>query len=138
DGSALPSWLTFDAATQHFGGTPAAGSAGTYQLRLTATDRFGASASDLFQLDVTTGSNLLQFTKDACWPTGSVSAGCIPLDGKGETYEVYNGGPGVDTLLGTDCADAILLQDDISPRPPGTSGPRISDVEIIDAAGGDD
>src|SRR6185437_7543790 len=30
DGSALPSWLTFDAATQHFGGTPAAGSAGTY------------------------------------------------------------------------------------------------------------
>ena len=38
DGSALPSWLAFDAATRTFSGTPPAGSAATLTLRVTGSD----------------------------------------------------------------------------------------------------
>ena len=53
DGSALPTWLAFDAATGTFSGTPA--SAGSYALRVTATDQAGASASQSFTLAVESG-----------------------------------------------------------------------------------
>ena len=53
DGSALPTWLAFDAATGTFNGTPA--SAGSYALRVTATDLAGASASQSFNLAVESG-----------------------------------------------------------------------------------
>ena len=45
DGSALPSWLHFDAATQTFSGTPENGDVGDLSIRVTATDKAGASAS---------------------------------------------------------------------------------------------
>ena len=53
DGSALPDWLTFDAATGTFNGTPA--TAGNYALRVTATDQAGAQASQTFTLAVESG-----------------------------------------------------------------------------------
>ena len=53
DGSALPGWLTFDAATGSFSGTPA--TAGNYVLRVTATDLAGAQASQSFTLAVESG-----------------------------------------------------------------------------------
>ncbi|CAD5377721.1 conserved hypothetical protein [Pseudomonas sp. OF001] len=53
DGSALPDWLAFDAATGTFSGTPA--SAGNYALRVTATDLAGAQASQSFALAVESG-----------------------------------------------------------------------------------
>src|SRR5574340_767087 len=53
DGSPLPAWLTFDAATGTFSGTPGAGDAGTLNLMITATDAAGLSASAAFNLDVT-------------------------------------------------------------------------------------
>ncbi len=52
DGSALPSWLTFDPATHTFTGTPAAADGGTLQIRVTAIDGRGGSASDVFLLTV--------------------------------------------------------------------------------------
>lgn len=42
DGSALPSWLTFDATTRPFSGTPANGDVGTISVKVTATDGSGA------------------------------------------------------------------------------------------------
>ena len=45
DGAPLPAWLSFDARTQTFSGTPGAGDVGTLAIRLTATDAGGASAS---------------------------------------------------------------------------------------------
>ena len=52
DGSALPSWLTFDAATQTFSGTPPANLTGDLNLKVVASD--GALAvSDTFTLAVT-------------------------------------------------------------------------------------
>jgi Ca2+-binding RTX toxin-like protein len=50
DGSAVPSWLSFNAATRTFGGTPRNADVGTLSLRLTATDTAGASASAVFGL----------------------------------------------------------------------------------------
>ena len=52
NGSALPSWLIFDAATQTFQGTPGNDNVGTIQIALTATDSADASATTLFVLNV--------------------------------------------------------------------------------------
>ena len=52
DGSALPSWLAFDAGARTFSGTPAAGDAGTLTVRVTANDGRGGSVFDDFDLTV--------------------------------------------------------------------------------------
>ena len=50
NGAALPSWLTFDAATQTFSGDVPPSASGEIAIRMAATDRSGASASDVFAL----------------------------------------------------------------------------------------
>jgi VCBS repeat-containing protein len=74
DGAALPAWLAFDAATRTFSGTPPVGTGGgsgddcgcgtdgggapaTLDIRVTATDTAGASADDVFALNVAGGSS---------------------------------------------------------------------------------
>ncbi|ACB35993.1 outer membrane adhesin like protein [Leptothrix cholodnii SP-6] len=52
DGSALPAWLSFDAATRTFSGTPANGDVGTISVKVTATDGSNASADDSFDIVV--------------------------------------------------------------------------------------
>ena len=52
DGSALPSWLSFDPATQTFSGTPGNDDVGNIAVRVTATDVAGASATQDFQVTV--------------------------------------------------------------------------------------
>ena len=52
DGSALPAWLSFDAATRTFSGLPANGDVGSVSLTLTATDLAGAQASQTFGVRV--------------------------------------------------------------------------------------
>ena len=52
--SPLPSWLTFDAATRTFSGTPAAGNTGNYRITVTASDGI-ASVSDTFDIMVAAG-----------------------------------------------------------------------------------
>ena len=52
DGTALPTWLTFDADTRTFTGTPTNGDVGALDIRVTVTDREGASVSDAFTLTV--------------------------------------------------------------------------------------
>ncbi|KAA6432620.1 hypothetical protein FEM33_23130, partial [Dyadobacter flavalbus] len=59
-GSALPSWLSFDAATVTFSGTPSVAAA--YRIKLTATDG-KASAGTVFGLSV----------------SAAPAAGCLPL-----------------------------------------------------------
>ncbi len=52
-GGALPSWLTFNAATRTFSGTPLQGHAGTFTIRVTANEPDGGqSVSDDFVLTV--------------------------------------------------------------------------------------
>ena len=52
DGAALPSWLSFDAATQTFSGTPDNANVGNLAVKLTATDQSGTTASSTFALTV--------------------------------------------------------------------------------------
>jgi Ca2+-binding RTX toxin-like protein len=52
NGDPLPSWLSFDAVTRTFSGTPSNGNVGTVSVRVTATDGASASASDVFDIAV--------------------------------------------------------------------------------------
>lgn len=52
DGSALPSWLSFNANSRTFAGTPGNADPGEINLKVTATDRAGASVSSAFKLTV--------------------------------------------------------------------------------------
>ncbi|MGY4468061.1 VCBS repeat-containing protein [Bradyrhizobium sp. LB9.1b] len=54
DGTALPAWLTFDASTRTFSGTPTSTSAGTLSVKTSVTDVGGLSVSETFNLAVTT------------------------------------------------------------------------------------
>lgn len=52
DGSALPTWLAFDAATRTFSGTPLNGNVGFLNLAVTARDRGNLTATSTFSLNV--------------------------------------------------------------------------------------
>ena len=52
DGTAMPDWLHLNATTGQFSGTPAESDIGTLALRITATDKAGASVADDFNLTV--------------------------------------------------------------------------------------
>ena len=53
DGTPLPTWLSFDAVTRTFSGTPGNNNVGTFALTVTATDTENLSASATFDLTVT-------------------------------------------------------------------------------------
>ena len=57
DGSALPSWLSFAAATRTFSGTPMAADVETVSVKVTASDGNGGSVSDTFDIVVSTAAN---------------------------------------------------------------------------------
>jgi uncharacterized delta-60 repeat protein len=73
DGSTLPSWLSFNANTRTFSGTPGNADPGEINLKVTATDRVGASVSSAFKLTVAN-------VNDA--PTGSVGITGTPTQGQ--------------------------------------------------------
>lgn len=52
DGSALPSWLVFDPGSHDFLGSPDDGDVGSFNVKVTATDRSFATASDTFTVSV--------------------------------------------------------------------------------------
>jgi hypothetical protein len=62
DGSALPSWLSFDPATRIFAGTAASKDVGAFDIKVTATDSAFASTFDIFTLTVTGSAGTTQTT----------------------------------------------------------------------------
>ena len=52
EAAALPSWLTFTAATRTFSGTPQAADVGTVSVKVTVRDGNGGSVSDGFEIVV--------------------------------------------------------------------------------------
>jgi len=104
DGSALPSWLTFNASTRTFSGTPSA--LGTVSVKVTAKDGGNLSATDVFDITVsvqnltlngTTGNDTL--TGGAGNDTLNGQAGNDTLNG-GAGNDTLNGGTGNDTMVG--------------------------------------
>jgi VCBS repeat-containing protein len=125
DGSTLPDWLAFDAATGSFSGTPT--TAGNYAVQITATDLAGAQASQRFALDVVSGggnlapvtapdtANVIEDRKLLAW--GNVLAN--DRDPEGGRLRVADAGIrrgeyGVLTLLSNGAYAYVL--DDCSPK----------------------
>jgi hypothetical protein len=89
DGSALPGWLSFDAATRTFSGTPDAGDVGTISVRVMASD--GAlSVTDDFSITITDDSN----------PNPVVISGVLYLTNSFE-YDVSESGGIITIQFGT-------------------------------------
>jgi Ca2+-binding RTX toxin-like protein len=104
----------------------------------------GGDGADI--LDGGAGDDLLNYSTDWTWPGyNAVDAGNGPgkpgsgttasLRNRSSNHDLFDGGDGVDTLVGSDNAEALFLDDQISPQG-GTA--RIANIEVIDMAGGDD
>ncbi|MBK9021009.1 MAG: putative Ig domain-containing protein [Sulfuritalea sp.] len=111
DGTGLPAWLSFDAVTRTFSGTPPAAPVGEVAVRITATDLDGASASDEFTLAVanhllgTDAPNTLLGTSQRDVIEGF--AGNDTLDGAAGA-DVLIGGAGDDTYLANHLGDQVI------------------------------
>lgn len=57
DGQALPGWLSYDAVSRTFSGTPGNANVGKFAIRVQATDKAGATVSDIFEIDVQNVNN---------------------------------------------------------------------------------
>ena len=93
DGSALPSWLAFSAATRSFSGTPLNANVGVIAVKVTATDSGSAAITDTFNITVTN-------TNDD--PTGAVI-----ISGTASQGEVLTAGS---TLVDTDGLGTLSYQ----------------------------
>jgi Ca2+-binding RTX toxin-like protein len=89
DGSALPSWLSFDAVTQVFSGIAGQGDLGSLQVTVIAVDQGGLAASGSFRLDVAPHGDVIL----------SGTAGADTLTGYSGN-DMLDGGAGADTMLG--------------------------------------
>lgn len=104
DGTPLPSWLVFDAATLTFSGTAPLDASGAYEIALTATDSLGATARAWLDLEVV----------DANPPITGLAAGETlvgtpypdRIDG-GRGDDRISGGAGDDLLIGGPGADVV-------------------------------
>ncbi|MEJ8849672.1 calcium-binding protein [Variovorax rhizosphaerae] len=118
DGSALPSWLGFDAASRRFTGTPGSEALGALQIRVTVTDPQGLSTSDVFALTVdkaavaapvaingTTGADTLTGTPGDDVINGL--AGDDKIDGAGGA-DAMSGGTGNDFYLVDNANDRVI------------------------------
>ena len=106
DGSAVPTWLVFNAATRTLSGTPDKLNIGTYAIRVTASDSGGLWESGVFNVTVESSTKYLFGTTGADKLIGEWSddvlqgfAGDDTLDGKG----------GADTLTGGVGNDAYYV-----------------------------
>lgn len=123
DGSALPSWLDFNAGARAFSGVPPAGSSGTISVRVTAKDPSNMTASDVFDLVVGLPAGLtLNGTSRADTLTGGSgndtlrglagndrltgNAGDDGLDG-GSGRDIMLGGPGDDRYMVDNTGDRV-------------------------------
>jgi Ca2+-binding RTX toxin-like protein len=113
DGSMLPGWLSFDAASRSFSGTPS--TVGTLSVFVTATDTGGMSASDAFDLVVQAAEVTLTGTAGADTLTGAAGNDNLYGLGGGDTLignagaDLLDGGTGNDTMRGGLGDDTYLV-----------------------------
>jgi len=108
DGSALPTWLTFDPTTGAFSGTPTNSAAGIVSIAVTATDTFGATAAAGFDLAIANTND----APTAAGTTGAVEEGQVytldlgtlaaDIDGDALSYSLTTvPGAGTASLVGS-------------------------------------
>lgn len=118
DGEMLPPWLSFNAATRAFSGTPPAGSFGQISLRVTARDPGNLSVSDVFDLTIIVVN--LNKIGTASADTLSGGGGHDTLSGvEGNDLllayagnDLLDGGPGADTMEGGADDDSYVVDDE--------------------------
>ncbi|WP_347837945.1 putative Ig domain-containing protein, partial [uncultured Planktomarina sp.] len=77
DDSDLPSWLSFDADTRTFSGTPLNANVGVVAVKVTATDGSSAAVSDTFNITVTARGDSSVSTTSPANPSVSVSGNVV-------------------------------------------------------------
>ena len=102
DDSALPSWLSFDATTQTFSGTPLNDDVGSISVKVTATDAADVTISDTFTLTVVNTNDAPTAIALSATAIDENSAGAIV--GNLTTTDVDVGDSHTYTLSGTDAA----------------------------------
>lgn len=114
DGTALPAWLTFNATTLTFSGTPPTTAGASYNLLIKAVDPAGASVSDAFVLAVAgVAANTVTGTAAGETLNGTAGADLILGLGGNDTLkglagnDNLDGGAGRDSLYGGDGADTF-------------------------------
>ena len=108
DGSALPGWLSFDAQTQTFSGSPSEDDIGNLRVLVTATDGSGASASDEFSVDILpVADQPMQITGTGAAETLEGGDADDHISAKGGKDIVFGFG-GNDTLIGGGGADSVF------------------------------
>jgi len=143
DGSGLPAWLSFDANTATFSGTPLESDFGIIDVQLTATDIAGATASDIFSINV---ESIITGTDFSETLTGGINPDhIIALDGNdslagdngndildgGLGKDTISGGAGNDTLTGGENADLFSFSLEAGARDLITDF-NIADGDLID------
>jgi Ca2+-binding RTX toxin-like protein len=116
DGTALPAWLAFDAATASFSGMPGAADPGVLALRVTATDTGGLSAQADFNLAIgrhlrgTGSSDTLDYSASDFVGANLIDggAGRDTITGSAGN-DIIVGGAGSDTLFGGAGDDIFLV-----------------------------
>ena len=86
DGTDLPGWLTFNAATRTFSGTPQAGDVGTVSVKVAASDSQAdnEAAEDTFDIVVSAAPNTAPTVATAIPRPGGVGAHGVQLPVSGE------------------------------------------------------
>ena len=126
DGSALPAWLSFDASSRTFSGEPAYEDITAFfgeqpavlNLRVSATDTQGASASSVFTLTVNQSPELSLVGTDAADSLRGASRNDQLYGGSGDDVlrgmrgnDLLDGGSGADQLFGGLGNDTFIVDD---------------------------
>jgi Ca2+-binding RTX toxin-like protein len=142
DGNPLPSWLSFDAATRTFSGTPGNGDVGSLSLAITVVDAAGASVSSRFDVAVANSNDapivvvplLSQQAVETLTFTYVVPTGTFADVDVGDVLTLsatLSGGAALPSWLLFDAATQTLTG-----IPPGTSSGAFDlEVRATDAAG---
>ncbi len=126
NGDALPAWMSFNAATKTFSGTPPLGSFGdSLSLKVTATDTAGATGTAVLALAVLTESGPITYTGTGTVVGGSHDdvlsiygdggfisggAGNDTINSLGQTIETtFEGGTGNDNITGSGGKDSYIF-----------------------------
>jgi VCBS repeat-containing protein len=104
---ALPQWLSFDAASRTFSGTPGSADGGSFAFEVTATDLWGASASSRFTLNIT--DEFAGMGANATMIVGNSAANVLNGTSLSETLI---GNAGADTLIAGAGNDTLVFTAD--------------------------
>lgn len=100
NGSSIPAWLTFDSKSGQLTGLTSENNVGIFNIKVTATDHEGLSASDVFSLNV--------YSPDLTLNGNDAND---LLQGRGGN-DTLSGGLGADTMIGGNGNDTYYVDND--------------------------